>query len=627
MSGIAGIWRKHSVVDQESIASMLQTIFHRGPDLQGTRLEENAALGACLLNTTPESIHEKAVAEDFSGRFLIVWDGRLDNRAELQARLPTLSETSTDPEFILEAYRAWGHESFSKLIGDYAFAIWDRQEKSFICVRDRIGIKPLHYTWDHETFAFASEGKALFSQLGGARPDDEMVASFLSFRNFKEEHQHRSFYAGVRRLPPAHYLHLQNGKLKIRRYWNFDLSKQHSFKNEAECVAAFREIFTEAVRCRLRSKNSAAAYLSGGLDSSAIVSTAGQLKEHSLQALNFYSEDPKTDERPYASEVAVKANVPVHMLFCRTQNFETGMNEFLAQVEAPMINTSRNLEPYQFLQERGWRVVLSGEGGDQIMDEFGFASDLLIRLRLPEFFSKSRRFAADFADRPADFMKESLMRLLPESWLHLSRRIRKNLPPAWVNPALVKELGLVEKLEHPDEKPRFQSFSQAANYDEAVKPYAVMKLELDERAHAHYGLEPRFPFLDSRVIEFILAMPWETRASGNRKELLRKAMEGIMPDSVVNRHDKATHTAETDRALNTFCRRELPEPVQNRSGKMGRYADLKEAAKLVDRYLAGQRDVRFEVWFLITVDHWLSNFSKGDLHVCEKTEETEIHHA
>lgn len=627
MSGIVGTWRKE-ISAPDFLPSMLQNLSHRGPDNQGTWAENKASLGACLLHVTPESLREKPVTESANTKYLMVWDGRLDNRAELLKIFPFLKETSTDPECVLEAYDAWGEQAFSKLLGDFAFAIWDRREQSLLCVRDRIGMKPLHYCWDGQTFAFASEAKGLFP-VREAQPDEEMAAVFLSFRNFKEEHQHRSFYAGIHRLPPAHYLKLKGGKLEVKRYWQFDLSRQIRFETPEEYAAAFRQIFTEAVRCRMRSVNPAATYLSGGLDSSAVVSAAGQVSEKGrLHALNFYSDDPKTDERRYASEVAVNAGVPLHMLFCRTNDFENGLDAFLKQAEAPMINTSRNLEPYQYLQERGWRAVLSGEGGDQIMDEFGFAADLLARLRLRDFISRSKRFAADFGDKPSDFMKESVMRLIPESCLWLMRRVRKNVPPAWIQPKLAKSLGLFKKLSRTETKPKFQSHSQAANYEEAVRPYAVMKLELEERAHAMFGLEPRFPFMDSRVIEFILAMPWEMRASGNRKDLLREAMKGVMPDSVAQRHDKASHTAETDRALRTLCARKRPEPLADRSGMMKQFIDLQQARTLVRRYLSGERDLRFEVWFLITTDHWLSNFSQGDSDVRKKrSEETEIQRA
>jgi asparagine synthase (glutamine-hydrolysing) len=316
-----------------------------------------------------------------------------------------------------------------------------------------------------------------------------MLLAFLSFRNFKNDHHHRSFYAGIRRLPPAHYLLLQNGALKVERYWHFDLNRQIRFKNSEEYASAFREIFQEAVKCRIRSKNPVTALLSGGLDSSAIVTAAAQSRGENpnsseLHALNFYSDDPKTDERAYAAEVAKKANIPLHMLFCRTNDFETGMNEFLAQVEAPIINTSRNLEPYQFLKDRDWRVVLSGDGGDQIMDEFGFGADLLAHFRFSEFFKNTRLFSKDFDDRPIDVMKQSLMRLIPESWLWLSRRLRGNVPPVWINAATVKELGFTKLLHERDSRPEFQSFCQAANYDEAVRPYAVMKLEIDRLKHS-----------------------------------------------------------------------------------------------------------------------------------------------
>ncbi len=631
MSGIAGIYRRQSDLNPELLDSIISTMAHRGPDGRKTWTEGTIALGACLLKTTPESENETPISSVQTGRYQLIWDGRIDNREEILPQLDSGLANAPDPIIFIHAYQLWGRECLSRLIGEFAFALWDRTEQRLFAGRDRVGLKPFHYAWDGSDFYFSSEIKPLLKIIGGEPEfNDEMILSFLSFRNFKEEDHGRTFFKKIQRLAPAHCLILKDGVLRVERYASWNLSHILHYKDPNDYVEHFKEIFEKAVKARLRSRTRTTALLSGGHDSSAIVSMASMImkkKEVScpeLEAINFYSDDPLTDERSYAREVAQKAGIRLDCLFAKTTDFITGLGDFLYQVEAPMINTSRNLEPYEFLQGRGVRAVLTGEGGDQILDEFGFGADLLAHFRFSEFIRKSKTFSEEFNDNPLEFMKESILQIIPEKFLNLRRSIVGSVPARWLNKSFIREKKFKSRVLRSESRPRFQSFSQAATYFEVTRPYGVMKLELDERAWAKYGIELRCPFYDSRVIQFILSLPWELRASGTRKLILKQAMKGLTPEIVLARRDKANHTAQTDLALQTLLARQNPEVLCNRSGVMNQYVDFSRVRKLSDRYLAGQKDLRFELWFLITVDYLLQQFTQGALYDRKKDPKKEI---
>lgn len=629
MSGIAGIFRRLSNIETGLLDSMIETMAHRGPDGRELWTEHGIALASCLLKTTPESETETPVTSCEENRFKLVWDGRIDNREDFLEQFPQLAN-EPDSVLFIQTYKTWGKDCLKHLVGEFAFALWDRKEKTFFAGRDRVGLKPFNYVWDGQNFYFSSEIKPLFKALSGTPSfDDEMILSFLSFRNFKEEDHTRTFFQKINRLAPSHCLTIKDGLLKIERYASWDLKTQLKFENPADYVKEFKKIFDKAVRSRLRSRTTATAFLSGGHDSSAIVSSACSfLKETGsavkLDALNLYSDDPLADERKYANQVAQAAGIPLHALFGKTRDFITGLGSFLHQVEAPMINVSRNLEPYQFLKNRGIRVILNGEGGDQVLDEFGFGADLLAHLRIPEYIRKSRSFCAEFNDNPMDFLHESLLQIIPEKILNLRRSIAGNVPARWLNQAFIREKNFKYRVLRAEAKPRFKSFSQEATYTQITRPYAIMKLELDERAWGMYGIEMRSPFFDSRLIQFMLSLPWEYRASGTRKLILKEAMKGVVPETVLSRRDKGNCTLETDTALRTLLERENPEVLCNRSGLMQKYADFKSVKKLADKYLAGQKDLRFELWFLITTDYMLQQFTEGVLNGREKEQEKEI---
>ncbi len=621
MSGIVGIYRADRVaVDPALVQRMSRAMAHRGSDGEGQWVSGPIGLGHRLLYTTPESLNENQPVTDERGECWLVWDGRLDNREELMAALKAEESSlrgQTDPELVLRAYRRWGTECLRRIIGEFAFALWDGRTQSLFCARDRLGLKPLHYSWDGATLLLSSEIKPLLeAHQTTPEPDDEMVLAFL-LMEFREGDQGRTFVQGIHRLPAAHSLVFQDGRLRIERYWAIDPARETRYQRDEEYAEHFLSIFREAVRCRTRSEFPIGAFLSGGLDSSAIVCTAERLfsKQEgvtpALEAFTVFSDHPESDERRYVREVSRDTGIKSHEIYGSDSDPLHGLDELLWQAESPIVAVGhqRGLAVTEAVRSWGCRVLLSGDGGDQLLDEIGYLADLLSMMRLFRFVREIRAFAGWYGGDPWGFAGLAVKTLLPPELKYWGKRITRRAPPVWINPELAAQVHLRERIRKPRHQARFSSFSQADTYLSVFSPYYLLKLEVDERGAAWNGTEVRYPFLDSRLVEFILSIPWTQRThNGERKRVLRSSMEGIVPEAIRWRQGKGDWTGLTDRSLIALCRLDPPAPLANRSGRMGRYLDRRRAQELVAGYLRGARDLRWEVWFLITVDRWLEKF-------------------
>lgn len=627
MSGMAGICRADGgPVERTVLDRMLVQIAHRGPDRRGQWMKGPIALGHCLLFTTPESLRERQPVASPGDGVVLVWDGRLDNRSELAGTLEQAGialGAKTDPELVLGAYRHWGEECPPRLLGDFAFAVWNERDHSLFCARDRLGLKPFHYAWDGQTFLFSSEVRSLCAGLGTTpEPDDEMVLAFL-LREFRERDAERTLYRGIHRLPPGHALHLKDGRARVSRYWAIDPARETRYGRDEDYAAHFRCLFQEAVRCRLRSYFPIGALVSGGLDSSAIVCMAEKLGSAPggpgtvppIEAFTLFSDTARTDERPYFHQVINATGLKAHAVGAAPDPDPLdGLDEIVQRTESPIIGIGHQdgRRLMDAIGLRGCRVLLSGEGGDQLLDGIGYLSDLLTGRGFWRFPHAARTMAAWYGASVWELIQIACAIPLPPPMKFWGKRLGRGVPPGWMNPALAGTVGLRARVHEPRHRVRFPSFCQSDTHLALSSPYYVLKLELEERGAAAHGMEFRYPFLDSRLVEFVLSIPPARRTwDGVWKGLLREAMRGVLPETIRMRKGKGDWTEESDRALTALCRRDLPLPLENRSGQLERYLDLNGARALVMRYLAGERGLRHDIWFLITLDRWLAWLGQG----------------
>src|SRR5258708_5792943 len=288
---------------------MLDARAHRGPYGIGRFYQGQAALGHAMLRVTPESFAEVQPLCDETGAMHISFDGRIDNRRELRDLIEAAGaqvRSDTDPELVLKAYQSMGEDCVRKLLGDFAFAIWDSKQRRMFCARDHSGIRPFYYYCDGKTFLAASELQQILHHPGiSLEPNEGLVGEYLAGRMITRE---ETLYRGVMRLAPAHMMIVTERGPRISRYYNLDPSRAIMYRTDDQYAAHFLEIFKDAIRCRMRAHNGVASELSGGLDSSSIVCAAqsmiraGEISVPKFEAFSLAYNASSTGEPVYANQ-------------------------------------------------------------------------------------------------------------------------------------------------------------------------------------------------------------------------------------------------------------------------------------------------------------------------------------
>jgi asparagine synthase (glutamine-hydrolysing) len=553
MSGILGCWNIDGApVDRPLLERMMRRLAHRGPDGSGLWANGAIGLGHLAFHTTPEAVHERQPLADAGGELQLTLDGRVDNRAELLADLRANGcepREDTDAELVLQAYRCWGEECPARIVGDFAFAVWDRPAQRLFCARDAPGARQLFYYRDARVFLWATEWRALFEHAAVSRaPNEQVLAQYLS-NTFASDDD--TLFRDVARLPAAHSLTLTRAGLRLRRYWSVDLRRAIRYRDDGDYAAHFRSVFREAVRCRLRSQAPVAADLSGGLDSSSIVAMAQALRAEGAMGAPDFRVCSLTfpgracDERPFVEAVTRRWKLVPH--YCEGATADRGYFEAQARRDfvmplGPSGVLSENMRRMQ--GAAGARVVLDGHGGDEWFTggDHRFA-DLLREGRLAALAKEvlaGRRQTGD-PHSLKELLRTALWPLLPLGLRVALRRLLGRLGSApFIAPAFARQLPSIATLCQEPVLGAALSFDQAGMRGCLRGNACPHGWEGIHPSAARQGVEGRSPFMDRRLIEFAFALPAEQRRRGSwTKFVMREAMRGLLPESVAARTDKA----------------------------------------------------------------------------------------
>jgi asparagine synthase (glutamine-hydrolysing) len=563
MSGIAGIWNLDGrPVDGALLRRMTDAIARRGPDGAEHWVRGAVGIGHRMLHTTPESLIEQQPLADESGSLCLTLDGRVDNREDLQRKMESKGvrlRSDTDAELVLRAYQCWGEDCPAKIIGDFAFAIWDSGTQQLFCARDFLGGKPFYYYSDHGRFRFSSGIKALLQDPSVPRePNEGMIAEYLgrTINSLTE-----TFFRGVLRLPPAHSMVVSSAGVRLRRYWQIEPEREIRHASDSEYAAHFMEVFEEAVRCRLRSFGKVGSYLSGGLDSSAVAIIAQRmllrqpLADSGIEAFSVVFPGMVCDESSYIREVAEQWNIPVHYYADKEESAAAYARHYLERAgefcDYPgSANDDLMMDPHRKLaRENGIRVLLGGFAGDECLTGSYFHyADLLRTFRWRTLARQMRANARAYPRgswvNAIGFPRWPLLRLgilplLPESVWRGIQRLRGRDPFDGVHPDFRRRTNLPERVRNRGPQPRFRSIAQRENCHFLSDGWWNFFCEAAERTAAYQGVEQRYPFTDRRLVEFALAVPEEQRWRGaETKFILREAMRGLYPESVRTRLTK-----------------------------------------------------------------------------------------
>ena len=618
MSGIAGLWRLDGrPVVTADVERMLDRLAHRGPDGAGVWTDGPVGLGHRLLHTTPESLGERQPVVTADGRLVLTGDVRLDDRDALEAALGAGPPgDGSDAALVLRAYQAWGAGCVERLLGDFAFAVWDRQARTLFCARDPLGVRPFYYHHGPRLVAFASEIKALFTQPEVPRRLDETrVADFLVPW---EADRGTTFFADVRSLAPGHAVTIGRGPASPRAYWVPDADRGVPPASDAEHAEALREALGRAVRARLHSARPLGATLSGGLDSSSVVGTARQLRGPSAPALPVISavfpDLPATDERRYIDAVVARGGVVPSTV--RGDHLDP-----LAEFDGPPWDADDTFhgaglflhwEVYRAAAAGGLRVLLVGTGGDLVVSHGGARVHELMRSR--RWLTGAREAIGLARSHGLPLWRVGLSVASPvvprPVWQAGRWARRRGRPPGSppISPDLARRVGLADRLRELERRRKASTRDARSDHARrlAAPALATILQSLDAGAAAR-SLEIRDPFLDRRVVELCLALPADQKLrDGRSRGVLRRAMAAVLPAEVQDRPGKADFRPLLGRALETFGRERL-DAVLGDDTVLEPFVDLPALRRIYRRYLAtGTHPDAHSVWKAATLARWLT---------------------
>ena len=570
MSGIAGVFNLDgSPVDGQALKAMTDVVAHRGPDGIGHWVQGPVGLGHLQLCTTPESLREQQPLVSHDGNCVIVWDGRLDNRKELLEdlrRTGPFSSDSTDVELVLGAYMVWGSDCAKHIIGDFGFAIWDSARRQLFCARDPIEMRLFHYHFDGRRFIFGTEIKQIFQAGDVPRPLNEVKLGLYLCGNFGDAEM--TFYEGINRLPGGYGLVVSRQSLEKRVFWEPDPCDEIRFPTERDYAERFRELFFDATRSRLRSVGGVEVNLSGGVDSGAVASVAGHLRSNGLgvdiplSVLTKVYRDPPLDESPYVRLIADRHEIPVTWL--SVDDFwmhKPAATDADRDEPFPLPFEAMHCAAFESARERGIRVVLTGEGGDEtaMPGRMLHIGDWLRTMRWWAVWRELRIGTPAYRRLAQAAIRRSL---IPEWLRHLTGRTEVSISP-WIRGDFVRRTGLTLRLRQLLPRSRRSGF-----YFQQRGRHPLF-LGGDVRC-ARYGIELRHPFYDSRIVEFLARIPPQIRFRGGKsKVLLREAMTGVVPADVLVRASYGAFAPLGERGL-----RDIEAPRLSELLKGSRLAEL-----------------------------------------------------
>ena len=626
MSAIAGIhFRDKRRVSDLHISRMLSAMRHRGPNRVGLWSDGSVGLGHCLLHTTPESLRESLPAWNSSPPFVVTADCRIDNRGELLSSLEISGDSrpeTSDSALVVRAYEKWGEACLERLLGDFAFAIWDGPKRTLFCARDHFGVKPFYYCHSNRGFFFASEIKALLCLAEvPCRLNEARIADFIAsdFHNTSA-----TFYRDIFRLPPAHRLTVRRGELSLRRYWTLDPSRDIRCRSDADYAEGFRTIFTNAVRTRLRSAFPVGAMLSGGLDSSSIVCVARQILErrddrklHTFSVV--FPNAPECDESPYIGAVIDGGGIEPHFVDAQKLSPLGNMECMLRHEDEPFFapNLFLHCALYAAAQGQRVRILLDGIDGDTTVSHgIGMLQELLRKGRwlalARETAGLSRRLK-----RPATTIlrNQILGPFLSAAVSRARQLVGHKRPPTSTLLALLNR-DFASRLRGTQPQWEVSGWSRWRNsrqehysrLSQGILPYI---LEVADYTAAAFRVEPRYPFFDKRLVEYCLALPGEQKLfRGWTRMVMRRSMATILPEGVRWRGDKSDLSPNFLRSLIRNDTKVLDEMILSVGSPVWEYVDSKRLQSIYSRAVSSDdREAALSLWKVATLNCWLRSFN------------------
>ncbi len=621
MCGIAGILKSEASTTPaaaETLARMLRSIFHRGPDEDGVLVDGPLAMGMRRLSIIDLADGTQPIFDE-SGRFGIVFNGEIYNYKELREDLIQRGhhlKTHSDTETIVHLYEEMGEKCVDHLRGMFGFAIWDNQQRELFIARDRLGIKPLYFTTASGDFIFGSEIKTLLMHPAVQRSVD--LTALSHYLSLKYVPAPRTLFEGIESLEPGHWLKIKKGQIvQKQRYWDIDYSKSSETHSDEEWTDRLLLLLRETIGIHLRSDVPFGAFLSGGLDSSTIVALMAEQLSSPVNTFSVgFDGEGAQDELPYAKQIADVFGCNYHELKITSNDFLSLSEKVLWHLDQPIADQA-TIATYMVahLARQHVKMVLTGEGGD-------------------ELFAGYARYAGE--------RYSPLTRWLPSFAGHSIRAVANRLP------SLRRAKIAIGALTIGDEARRFANwfpmFKDDAKQHLFVDRYRSLSAGAESLFREHLSrcnatapvdrmlyvdsklwlvdylllrgdkltmansLEARVPLLDHKLVEFAAQLPASMKLRGStRKFLLKKVARRLIPPEIVDRK-KQGFPIPIERWLRTEAAPVMRDLLSTETIERRGFFRADYVSKLIHGHTSGYADYSTELWGLMSFEMWMRQF-------------------
>jgi asparagine synthase (glutamine-hydrolysing) len=612
MCGIAGIVGRERARDvKETLSKMTGRLEHRGPDAFGEYVAEGIALGHRRLSIIDLSESANQPMSDSSNRFIITFNGEIYNYLEVRSKLSEYDfRTNSDTETILAAYSKYGSDCLSLLNGMFAFAIWDKERDELFIARDRLGVKPLYYFEGEQVFYFASEIRALLAS--GAVPRRVDRGALRDYLQFQSVYAPLSIVEGVRQLPAGSFGRFAANRLEIRKYWSVESDPEPiTEQTESEVRSKVRDLFRKSVERRLVSDVRLGAFLSGGIDSSAVVAMMSEISPKPVSTFSVNFAEKEFDESEYAETIANKFKTEHNSIRLAARDFLDLLPEALTAADSPSGDGLNTYVVSKATRAAGLKVALSGIGGDELFAGYpNFLNWLKFRTgavsRAPNVLKKAvgavlAHSANSKYQRLGSLMSagsSSIAEFYPRTRQVLSEHIvdelcGKSNDASTIASELATLSGNIGK---------FPLLSQFSIAELIGYTRNVLLKDADQFSMAS-SLEVREPFFDYQLVEYVLRIPDRYKYPTYPKRLLVDCLDPMLPDSIVHRKKMGFVLPWEDwmrGELREFCERRI-ELFAERA-----IVDPDRVRKLWRDFVRRRSGVLWShVWHIVVLAEWL----------------------
>jgi asparagine synthase (glutamine-hydrolysing) len=626
MCGINGIWgMEDRGKAAHLIAGMNNRLAHRGPDDEGFFSDEYVNLGHRRLSIIDLSKagHQPMFSSD--KRYAIVYNGELYNYRDLRFELQRIVvgsaqsaypfSTQTDTEVILAAFIRWGKDCVSHFNGMFSFAIWDCQEKKLFIARDRLGIKPLYYYYKDKLFLFSSEIRPLLGTgLIPRKVDKDSLADFLRYQTV---HAPKTIIQGIGMLLPGHSAIISEAGIEVHQYWKMSefVSRKPSDTTYKQVCGDVQELLLQAVERRLIADVPFGAFLSGGIDSGAIVGLMARVSSGKIKTFNVSFDEGEFSEAPYAKRIADKFQTEHHEIRLSIGDFLSDLPEALAAMDHPSGDGPNTYVVSKATKAAGITMALSGLGGDELFAGYDiFKRSLSLNQKqwiasIPRFIRSGAgsliqwKKPGSASDKITDILRSDSFDLA--SVYPFSRQvIREKTVSGLMNSVPLPPNAVKEMLSHyPTAKAgKYLSYISLAEINTYMQN--VLLRDTDQMSMA-VALEVRVPFLDHTLVEYVLGLSDKVKYPHSPKKLLVDSLGDLLPSEIVNRKKMGftlpwKHWMKHE--LKDFCAEKLEALSKRESFQQ------EGVAKLWSDFLSDDPRVSWSrIWYLVVLENWLIN--------------------